>query len=113
VTERPRVTPLTDGTYGTIFLQLWHVRKIAHSSLLPNGQAPVGATEQRAEGSSVFAHRLGYRPAETPRPLSTDEAPAMACTFAKAAANGRCGRRDVPDVSVRFSYGIMRIWTPQ
>jgi N-ethylmaleimide reductase len=78
---------------GTIFLQLWHVGRMAHSSILPNGQAPVGVTGQRAEGSSVFAHgpdgRLGYMPAETPRPLSTDEVAAMVGTFAKAAANAR------------------------
>lgn len=78
---------------GTIFMQLWHVGRMAHSSILPNGQAPVGATAQRAEGSSVFAHgpdgRLGYMPAGTPRPLSTDEVSAMVGTFAKAAANAR------------------------
>src|ERR1700754_1477704 len=78
---------------GTIFMQLWHVGRMAHSSVLPNGHAPVGATEQRAEGSSVFAHgpdgRLGYLPAEAPRPLSTDEVSAMVGTFAKAAANAR------------------------
>ena len=78
---------------GTIFMQLWHVGRMAHSSILPNGQAPLGVTEQRAEGSSVFAHgpdgRLGYMPAETPRALSTDEVSAMVGTFAKAAANAR------------------------
>ena len=78
---------------GTIFLQLWHVGRMAHSSILPNSQAPVGVTAQRAEGSSVFAHgpdgRLGYMPAETPRPLSTDEVSAMVGTFAEAAANAR------------------------
>ncbi|GEP07624.1 alkene reductase [Methylobacterium oxalidis] len=78
---------------GTIFLQLWHVGRMAHSSVLPNGQAPVGVTAQRAEGSSVFAHgpdgRLGYMPTETPRPLRTDEVSAMVRTFAKAAANAK------------------------
>ena len=78
---------------GTIFLQLWHVGRMAHSSILPNGQPPLGVTAQRAEGSSVFAHgpdgRLGYMPVETPRPLSTDEVSAMVGTFAKAAANAR------------------------
>lgn len=78
---------------GTIFMQLWHVGRLAHSSILPNGQAPVGVTDQRAEGSSVFAHGpdgvLGYMPAETPQPLSTEEVSAMVGTFAKAAANAR------------------------
>lgn len=78
---------------GTMFMQLWHVGRLAHSSLLPNGQAPVGATDQRADGSSVFAHgpdgRLGFMPVDTPRALSTDEVSAMVGTFAKAAANAR------------------------
>ncbi|WP_245474649.1 hypothetical protein [Bradyrhizobium sp. Leo121] len=88
--------PVTDEVHrhgGTIFLQLWHVGRMAHSSILANGQAPVGVTEQRAKGSSVFSHgpdgRLGYMPTETPRPLSTDEVSAIVGTFAKAAANAR------------------------
>jgi N-ethylmaleimide reductase len=78
---------------GTIFMQLWHVGRLAHSSILPNGRAPVGVTGERAEGSEVFAHgpdgRLRFMPAETPRPLSTEEVSAMVGTFAKAAANAR------------------------
>src|ERR1700754_54341 len=78
---------------GTIFMQLWHVGRMAHSSILPNGQMPVGATAEQAVGSSVFAHgpdgRLGYMPADKPRALSTDEVSAMVGTFAKAAANAR------------------------
>ena len=88
-----RVTDEVHRHGGTIFMQLWHVGRMAHSSILPNGQAPVGATGQRAEGSTVFAHgpdgRLGFMPAETPMPLSTDEVSAMVGTFAKAAANAR------------------------
>jgi N-ethylmaleimide reductase len=78
---------------GTVFMQLWHVGRLAHSSILPNRQAPVGVTEQRAEGSEVFAHgpdgRLRFMPADTPRPLSTEEVSAMVGTFAKAAARAR------------------------
>ena len=78
---------------GTIFMQLWHVGRLAHSSILPNGQAPVGVTAERAEGSEVFAHgpdgRLRFMPVDTPRALSTDEVSAMVGTFAKAAANAR------------------------
>jgi N-ethylmaleimide reductase len=78
---------------GTIFMQLWHVGRLAHSSILPNGQAPVGVTGERAVGSEVFAHgpdgRLRFMPVETPRPLGTEEVSAMVGTFAKAAANAR------------------------
>jgi N-ethylmaleimide reductase len=78
---------------GTIFMQLWHVGRLAHSSLLPDGQAPVGVTAEQAVGSEVFAHgpdgRLRFMAAEKPRPLSTDEVRAMVGTFAKAATNAR------------------------
>jgi N-ethylmaleimide reductase len=101
---------------GTIFLQLWHVGRMAHSSILPNGQAPVGVTEQRAEGSSVFAHgpdgRLGYMPAETPRPLSTDEVSAMVGTFAKAAASAREVGFDGVELHAANGYLIDQFMNP-
>jgi N-ethylmaleimide reductase len=95
---------------GTIFLQLWHVGRMAHSSVLPNGQAPVGVTAQRAEGSSVFAHgpdgRLGYMPTETPRPLGTDEVSTMVGSFAKAAANARQAGFDGVELHAANGYLI-------
>ncbi|WP_248312176.1 alkene reductase [Bosea sp. BK604] len=78
---------------GTIFLQIWHVGRMAHPSLMPNGEAPWGVTEARAEGSDVFAHdaegKLGYMRAGTPRRLETEEVSALVGTFAQAFANAR------------------------
>ncbi len=78
---------------GTIFLQLWHVGRMAHSSLMPNGEAPWGVTEERAEHSDVFAHdadgKLSYTRAGTPRRLRTDEVSALVGTFSQAFANAR------------------------
>jgi N-ethylmaleimide reductase len=78
---------------GTIFTQLWHVGRMAHPSLMPNGEAPWGVTEQRAENSDVFAHgedgKLRYMRAGAPRRLGTDEVSALVGTFAQAVANAR------------------------
>jgi N-ethylmaleimide reductase len=77
---------------GTLFLQLWHVGRMAHPSLMPNGEAPWGVTEERAE-SDVFAHgadgKLGFIRAGTPRRLRTNEVSALVGTFSQAVANAR------------------------
>lgn len=87
---------VTDAVHrqgGTIFLQMWHVGRMAHPSLMPNGQAPWGVTEQRAQDSDVFAHdadgKLGYMRAGVPRRLETDEISALVDTFAEAFAHAR------------------------
>jgi N-ethylmaleimide reductase len=78
---------------GTIFLQIWHVGRMAHPSLMPNGEAPWGVTEERAEHSDVFAHgpdgKLTYTRAGTPRRLETEEVSALVGTFSEAFANAR------------------------
>jgi N-ethylmaleimide reductase len=87
------VTDEVHRNRGTIFLQIWHVGRMAHPSLMPNGNAPLGVTEQRAEHSDVFAHgpdgRLGYVRAGTPRRLGTDEISALVETFSQAFVNAR------------------------
>jgi N-ethylmaleimide reductase len=78
---------------GTIFVQIWHVGRMAHPSLMPDGEAPWGVTEDRAEHSDVFAHgadgRLGFIRAGAPRRLGTDDVSALVGTFAQAFANAR------------------------
>lgn len=77
---------------GTIFVQLWHVGRMAHSSLMPDNAAPLGVTEERAD-AAVFAHRpdgtLGHMAASAPRRLSTAEVAALADTFASACIRAR------------------------
>ncbi|TXR46489.1 alkene reductase, partial [Phyllobacterium endophyticum] len=105
--------PVTEEVHsrgGTIFMQLWHVGRLAHSSILPNGQAPVGASSERAEGSEVFAHgpdgKLRFMAAETPRELSTDEVSDMVKTFAKAASNARKAGFDGVEIHAANGYLI-------
>lgn len=78
---------------GTIFLQIWHVGRLAHPSLMPNGEAPWGVTEERAEQSDVFAHgpdgKLTYTRAGKPRRLRTEEISALVGTFSQAFVNAR------------------------
>ena len=93
---------------GTIFLQLWHVGRMAHPSLLPNGEAPWGVTEERAEHSDVFAPgpdgTLGYIRAGTPRRLGTDEVSALVGTFAEAFAQARQAGFDGVEIHAASGY---------
>jgi N-ethylmaleimide reductase len=95
---------------GTIFLQVFHVGRMAHPSLMPNGDAPWGVTEQRAEHSDVFAHgpdgRLGYMRAGTPRRLSTDEISALVGTFSQAFLNARQAAFDGVEIHAGNGYLI-------
>jgi N-ethylmaleimide reductase len=82
---------LTDDVHrnqGKIFAQIWHVGRMAHSSLMPNGDAPWGVTEEPASHSDVFAHgpdgKLDYVRAGIPRRLKTEEISALVDTFAQA-----------------------------
>jgi N-ethylmaleimide reductase len=95
---------------GTIFLQVFHVGRMAHPSLMPNGDAPWGVTEQRAEHSDVFAHgpdgQLRYMRAGNPRRLSTDEISALVGTFSQAFAHARQAGFDGVEIHAGNGYLI-------
>jgi N-ethylmaleimide reductase len=81
---------------------------MAHPSLLPNGEAPWGVTEQRAEHSDVFAPgpdgKLGYIRAGTPRRLRTDEVSALVGTFSQAFAHARQAGFDGVEIHAASGY---------
>ena len=103
-----RVTEEVHRNNGTIFLQIWHVGRMAHPSLMPNGEAPWGVTEQRAEHSDVFAHdadgKLGFIPAGIPRQLRTQEVSALVGTFSRAFADARRAGFDGVEVHAANGY---------
>jgi len=80
-----QVTSAVHAAGGRIVVQLWHVGRIAHSSLLPGGAAPVSATNQRSN-AMVFT-REGFVPASQPRVLRDDEIPALVADYVTAAQN--------------------------
>lgn len=86
------VTDQVHRNGGTIFLQLWHVGRMAHPSLMPNGEAPWGVTDERAE-SQVFAHgpdgKLDHIPAGQPRRLTSEEVMALVDTFTQECIHAR------------------------
>lgn len=78
-----RVTDVVHAEGGRIAIQLWHVGRISHVSLQPNGQAPVSSTARRAEGKTFT--RDGFVPVSAPRALATEEIAAIVASFGDAA----------------------------
>ncbi len=50
-----RVVDAVHGKGGRIFVQLWHVGRISHSSLLPNNAQPVAPSAIRANSQTLIA----------------------------------------------------------
>jgi N-ethylmaleimide reductase len=66
-----RVTDAVHARGGHIVVQLWHVGRISHVSLLPHGQAPVSSTARPARGKTFT--KEGFVDCSPPRALATSE----------------------------------------
>jgi N-ethylmaleimide reductase len=78
-----RVTDAVHGRGGRIVVQLWHVGRISHVSMQPNGQAPVSSTARRANGKTFTAN--GFEDVSEPRALRLDELPGIVAAYRHAA----------------------------
>jgi N-ethylmaleimide reductase len=78
-----KVTDAVHAAGGRIFVQLMHAGRVSHSSLLPNHALPVAPSDIAVSGQ---VHTFGGKAAfETPRPLQTEEIPAVVEEYRRAA----------------------------
>jgi N-ethylmaleimide reductase len=70
---------------GRIFIQLWHVGRISHTSLQPNGSAPVGPSAIRAKGKTFVGGT--FTDISEPRALTLEEIPGIIESFRRGTAN--------------------------
>ncbi|NTV71622.1 MAG: alkene reductase [Azonexaceae bacterium] len=80
-----QVTDAVHAAGGKIVLQLWHVGRISHTSLLPEGAVPVSSTDKVADASTFT--KDGFVPVSTPRALRDDEIPGLIEDYRRAAGN--------------------------
>jgi N-ethylmaleimide reductase len=80
-----KVTDRVHAKGGHIFLQLWHVGRISHTSLQPNGGAPVAPSAIRANGKTFVGGT--FADVSEPRALELSEIPAIIDSFRQGAAN--------------------------
>jgi len=79
-----KVTKAVHEKDGKIFLQLWHVGRISHSSFHP-GELPVAPSAIKPSGE-VYTFD-GMKAYETPRALSVEEIQAIVKEYVKGAKN--------------------------
>ena len=79
------VTEAVHARGGKIVVQLWHVGRISHLSLLPPGMQPVSSTARPAKGKTFTAQ--GFEDVSAPRALRLDEIPRLVDDYRKAARN--------------------------
>ena len=74
---------------GVIFLQLWHVGRVSHSSFQPDGVLPVAPSAVPIVGNGMMAMTADGEvvPYETPRALETEEVAGIVEAFRQAARN--------------------------
>ncbi|MBV8883848.1 MAG: alkene reductase [Chroococcidiopsidaceae cyanobacterium CP_BM_RX_35] len=79
------VTDAVHARGGQIFLQLWHVGRISHPSLQPDGALPVAPSAIAAEGEAQTYE--GLKQFVIPRALETAEIPGIVEQFRQGAEN--------------------------
>jgi N-ethylmaleimide reductase len=86
------VTEAVHAAGGRIFLQLWHVGRISHPSVQPNGGVPVAPSALKPAGQIMTAK--GLQDFVTPHELSTAEVGRAVEEFRRGAANAKAAGFD-------------------
>jgi N-ethylmaleimide reductase len=97
------VTEAVHKRGGKIFLQLWHVGRISHSSFQPDGGLPVSASAIAPSGKT-FTAEWKQVPYETPRALETSELPSLIEDYRTAALNAKAAGFDGVEVHSANGY---------
>lgn len=97
------VTKAVHGAHGRIFVQLWHVGRISHTSLQPGGGQPVAPSAIQAKGAQVFVES-GFADASVPRALEADEIPLIVRDYVQAAENAQRAGFDGVEIHAANGY---------
>ncbi|MGN8160007.1 alkene reductase [Salinisphaera sp. SWV1] len=93
---------------GRICLQLWHVGRIGHEMVHPDGRKPVAPSALKAEGAECYVEfedgTSGNHPTSTPRALETKEIPDVIDEYRQAAIRAKRAGFDMVEVHAANAY---------
>ena len=93
---------------GRIALQLWHVGRVSHEMVQPDGQPPVAPSALKGEGAQCFVEfedgSSGRHETSTPRALETDEIAGIVDDYRQAAIRAKRAGFDMIEVHAANAY---------
>jgi N-ethylmaleimide reductase len=98
------VTDAVHARNGRIVCQLWHVGRISHPSLQPNGALPVAPSAVQPKGNAFT--ETGFQPHVAPRALETDEIAGIVSDYRHAAEQAKRAGFDGVEVHAANGYLI-------
>lgn len=103
--------PVTDAVHaagGRIFMQLWHVGRVSHVDLQPEGQAPVAPSAITANTKTVLIQNgvPKFVATSAPRALAIDEIPGIVNDYRRAARNAVAAGFDGVELHAANGYLI-------
>lgn len=99
-----RVVDAVHEAGGRIAPQLWHVGRLSHPVLQPDGGLPVAPSAIKPDGAAFTPQ--GMLDYVTPRALETDEIAGIVADFARAAENARAAGFDAVELHGANGYLI-------
>ncbi len=98
------ITKSVHNQGGLMFIQLWHVGRISHPSLLPNNAQPVAPSAIQPKGEAVTYD--GMQAFVTPHALTTDEIQDIIADYVSAAKNANAAGFDGIEIHAANGYLI-------
>jgi N-ethylmaleimide reductase len=101
------VTDAVHEAGGLIFMQLWHVGRISHPALQPDGMLPVAPSAITPSGNAFIENERGEGalvPFVRPRALQTEELPYLVLQYVHGARHALSARCDGVEIHAANGY---------
>ncbi|OUR64610.1 alkene reductase [Methylophaga sp. 42_25_T18] len=98
-----KITDEVHAQGSRIFMQLWHVGRVSHSSLQPGNFLPVAPSAIAVSEGQAFTYE-GMQDFETPRELDFNEMPAIVEQYRQAAKNAKEAGFDGVEIHAANGY---------